>query len=120
VVDRVPPVLLGAGDQPKPIYPADALAARDGDYVLYVTITIDRTGRVADVVPTWNRLNLPNRFEGSFLEAARTALRAWHFVPARLVYWEKKRGKEDTYLYQEAVTSGTDLKFTFAATGRSP
>jgi hypothetical protein len=114
-VDDIPPSLIG--ELTKPIYPADALAARVGECVVYVTITIDGQGRVSEVVPSWDRLNIPNRYSEEFLAAVRLAVQSWRFEPARLVYWERKGTGDNRYLYAEIVTAKTDIKFTFEATG---
>jgi len=116
VVDEIAPSLIG--EMTKPIYPPDALAARAGECVIYVTITIDAKGRVSDVTPSWDRLNLPGRFTEAFLEAIRVAVASWNFEPTRLVYWERSGTDENKYLYAEVVPSRTDIKFTFAATGK--
>jgi outer membrane biosynthesis protein TonB len=105
------------GELTKPVYPAAALAARAGECIAFVTVTIDSRGLVTDVAPTWQRLNIPSRFSEEFLDAARTAVRSWRFEPARFVYW-KKTGSEDLqYIGTEAIPVRTDVKFTFEESG---
>jgi outer membrane biosynthesis protein TonB len=115
VVDIAPSLVDELTD---PVYPADALAARLGDCVVYVTITIDASGSVSEVIPSWRRLNIPNRYSDDFLDAIRVAARSWKFEPARLVYWEKTRDEDLKYLYAVAVPAKTDVKVTFAAAGK--
>jgi hypothetical protein len=115
VVDIAPTVIDELTD---PIYPADALAALVGDCVLYVTITIDSSGSVSEVIPSWKRPNIPNRYSDEFLDAIRVAARSWKFEPARLVYWEKTKDEDLKYLYAVVVPAMTDIKVAFAAAGR--
>jgi hypothetical protein len=105
------------GDPLKPTYPPSALAAHAGECVVFVTITIDPTGMVSDVTPSWQRVNLPNRFSDEFLDAIRVAVRSWKFEPARNVYWEKDGSGDLKYLSTETLSAKTDIKFTFEASG---
>jgi outer membrane biosynthesis protein TonB len=116
VVDEIPPSAIG--ELARPVYPHDALAAGAGECAVYVTVAIDRDGRVSEVTPSWDRLNIPSRYSGAFLEAVRVAVDGWRFEPARLVYWERVAGEENKYLYAETVPAKTDVKFTFAASGK--
>jgi hypothetical protein len=114
-VDRDPPELVG--ELTKPLYPADALAAHAGLCVIYATITIDAKGRVSEVIPSWDRVNIPNRYSERFFEAVTAAVASWNFVPARLVHWERHPDGNDKYLYSEIVPAQVDVRFTFEATG---
>ncbi len=76
----------------------DALAAQAGKCVVFVTITIDARGTVTEVLPTWQRLSIPNRFSDEFLDAVKVAVRSWRFKPARIVYWEKT-GNDDLSIW---------------------
>jgi hypothetical protein len=105
------------GELTKPVYPPQALAAHAGDCVVNVTITIDTDGLVSDVAPSWERLNIPNRFSDQFLEAIEAAVKTWRFEPARYVYWKKNGDADLTYIRAEIVQAKADIKFTFEATG---
>jgi hypothetical protein len=115
IINDIPPTFTGI--LAKPAYPAAALSARVGDYVVYATIIIDTNGQVSAVNPSWRRPNFPNRYSDKFLEAVRMAVSTWRFVPARNVYWEKDGSGELKYLSTEAIPAQTDIKFTFEASG---
>ena len=115
VINAIDPSLIG--ELAKPVYPRDALVARAGECVIFVTITIDTDGRVSDVRNSWQRLNIPNRFSDRFLAAVRTAVEKWRFEPARNVYWQKDASGELKYVRTEIVAARTDIKFTFEASG---
>ncbi len=113
VAEEIPP--RADGDLADPAYPAAALKDRAGDAVVYVTITIDTTGAVSDVIPSWGRLNIPNRYSEEFLAAVRACVRRWRFEPARAVYWARDGDQGKRYLYTETIPARTDVKFTFTA-----
>jgi hypothetical protein len=114
-VNDIPPSAIG--ELAKPAYPAAALAAGSGNCVVYATITIDAQGRVTEVVPSWQRMNIPNRFSDEFLDAVKAAVGSWRFEPARVVYWEKTGSDDLKYLSTETIPVRTDVKFTFEASG---
>jgi hypothetical protein len=113
--DSDPPEQIG--ELAKPIYPAAALAAHAGAFVLYATIIIDAEGRVSEVAPSWDRMNIPSRCSGQFLDAVKVAVARWRFIPAHLVHWERHPNGEDKYLYSEVIPAQVDVRFTFEATG---
>jgi hypothetical protein len=115
IINPVPPSVIGS--LAKPEYPASALAAHAGECVVFATITIGPAGTVTEVVPSWQRVNIPNRFSEQFLEAVRQAVRSWRFEPARDVYWEKDASGDLKYVRTETVPSRVDIKFTFDSTG---
>ena len=115
VVNDIPPTSIG--ELARPVYPPEALAAHAGRCVIYATITIDAPGAVTEVLTSWQRLNIPNRYSDQFLEAAKAGVRKWKFEPARLVYYQKVGGDDLKYLRAEAVPSRTDVKFTFEESG---
>lgn len=115
VINAIDPSLIG--ELSKPVYPRDALAARAGECIIFVTITIDTDGRVSDVRNSWQRLNIPNRFSDRFLAAVKTAVGSWRFEPARNVYWQKDATGDLKYVRTEIVAARTDIKFTFEASG---
>jgi outer membrane biosynthesis protein TonB len=115
VINDIPPSAIG--ELARPAYPAAALAAGAGSCVVYATITIDARGRVTEVVPSWQRLNVPNRYSDEFLEAVKAAVRGWRFEPARVVTWEKTGNDDLKYLGTETIPVRTDVKFTFEASG---
>ncbi len=115
VENEIPPSSIG--ELTRPAYPAEALAARAGKCVVFVTITIDARGIVTEVSPTWQRLSIPNRFSDEFLDAVKVAVRSWRFEPARVVSWEKTGNDDLKYLGTETVSARTDVKFTFEASG---
>jgi hypothetical protein len=110
--ESTPPEAIGELRQP--VYPAAALTARPGTYLVNVTVTIDASGLVSEVEPTWDRLNPPNPFSDELLGAVRAAAAAWRFIPARHVYWRKTASGEPVYDHADAVVCGTDLRFVFA------
>jgi hypothetical protein len=74
---------------------------------------------VSEVIPSWQRLNVPNAYSDEFLAAIRVAARNWRFEPARLVYWEKTGDEDLKYLYAVVVAARTDIKVTFATTEKN-
>jgi hypothetical protein len=114
-INDIPPSAIG--ELAKPDYPAAALAARAGKCVVFATVTIDARGAVTEVVPSWQRLNIPNRFSDEFLDAVKAAVRRWKFEPARVVYWQKTPDDDLKYLSTETISVRTDVKFTFEASG---
>jgi hypothetical protein len=114
-VNPIPPSLIGS--LAKPEYPAPALAAHAGECVVFATITIGPAGTVTEVVPSWQRVNIPNRFSEQFLDAVREAVRSWRFEPARDVYWEKDANGDLKYVRTETVPARVDIKFTFDSAG---
>jgi hypothetical protein len=115
VINPIPPSSIG--DLLKPVYPPAALAAHAGECVISVTLTIDSQGLVSEVAPSWQRVNIPNRFSDQFIEAIRLAVRSWRFEPARNVYWEKDGSGDLKYLSTETLSAQTDVRFTFEASG---
>ena len=115
VINDIPPSAIG--ELARPAYPAAALAARAGNCVVFATVTIDARGTVTEVVPSWQRLNIPNRFSDDFLDAVKAAVRRWRFEPARVVYWQKTTDDDLKYLSTETISVRTDVKFTFEASG---
>jgi hypothetical protein len=115
VAEYAPP--YPKGEPEKPAYPPEALATHAGEVVVYLTITIDATGRVTEAVPSWGRVNIPNTYSEDFLAAARQCVLRWRFEPARVVYWERDGGEDNHYLYSETIPSRTDVKVTFTTAG---
>jgi outer membrane biosynthesis protein TonB len=115
VLNDIPPSVIG--DLAKPVYPAAALAAHAGACIVYVTIAIDTKGAVSEVTPSWQRLNIPNRFSQEFFEAVKEAVRMWKFEPARRVYWQKAGNEDLKYIKTEIIPVQTDIRFTFETSG---
>ena len=115
VVNALDPELIG--DLAKPVYPPNAMAGHAGRCIVFVTITISTAVEVSEVIPSWQRLNIPNRYSNDFLEAVRAATRKWKFKPARNVYWEKDPSGDLKYKGTEIVPARIDIKFTFEASG---
>jgi hypothetical protein len=114
-INQIPPSVIG--QLAKPSYPAAALAAHAGECVVYVTITIGVDGVVSEVRPSWQRINVPNRFSDEFLKSIEAAVGGWRFEPARNVFWEKQPDGELKYISTETLAARTDIKFTFEASG---
>jgi hypothetical protein len=110
--ESTPPEAIG--ELRKPDYPPAALTAHPGTYVVNVTVTIDASGLVSEVAPTWNRITPPNPYSELLLAAVRSAAASWRFIPARHVYWRKDAGGEPVYDHADAVVCETDLRFVFA------
>jgi len=102
---------------PKPTYPRDALTARTGNYVVYVTITIDESGHVTNAVRSLNDFALPSRFAADFFNAVQAAVLQWSFVPAHKIYWQRGANGEMKYIGAEPVPRTMELRFTFDALG---
>jgi outer membrane biosynthesis protein TonB len=115
-VNDIPPSLKG--ELSRPAYPSTALMAHAGGCVIYATVTIDTTGAVSEVTPSWRRLNIPNRYSDDFLAAVKETVRKWHFEPARHVYWKIMKDGDLSYIRTETVPAMIDVKFTFESNGR--
>jgi hypothetical protein len=115
IINPIPPSVIGT--LAKPEYPAAALAAHAGECVVFVTVTIGPSGTVSEVAPSWQRVNIPNRFSEQYLDAIRKAVRSWRFEPARDVYWEKDSGGDLKYVRTDTVPARIDIKFTFDSKG---
>ena len=101
----------------QPVYPRNALAAHTGNYEITVTITIDESGRVSDVVRSLRGLNLPSRYAEEFFEAVQSTVLSWKFEPSHQVYYQRGPDGERNYLRTEAISETVDIKFTFEASG---
>jgi hypothetical protein len=115
IINSIPPSVVG--NLAAPEYPPSALAAHAGECIVFVTVTISPTGTVSDVAPSWQRVNIPNRYSGEYLESIRLAVRRWRFEPARDVYWEKDAAGDLKYVRSETVPARVDIKFTFDSKG---
>ena len=103
-----------------PVYPAKALKAKAGRALVGVHITVDTTGRVADIRSSMFVFSTPGLFAGDFRDAVETAVRRWQFTPARVEYYEirKENGFPLMRLTRsESTESEFDLSFTFTASG---
>lgn len=103
-----------------PVYPPQALAAKAGWATVGVKITVDVTGRVADIRASMVAFSTPGPFAEEFLKAVETALRQWRFIPAenrKMVYVENKDISYYRVTRREATETELDLMFTFTASG---
>src|SRR3954464_2625754 len=70
-----------------PVYPPNALAAHAGAFEVTVSVTVDESGRVSDVVRSLRGLSLPSRFADDFFNAVKAAIMGWTFEPSHQVYY---------------------------------
>lgn len=101
----------------EPIYPARALAAKAGRAVVGVRIIVDTTGRISSVTPSLRIFSTPGPFADDFLEAVRTALRQWRFLPAAVEHREDNGTSDNEHVRLEAIETYYDISFIFTATG---
>jgi TonB family protein len=78
------------GGPPLPIYPERPLAARFGQAVVIVRITIAPEGTVTDVSAKPG--STPGRFAEDFFQAVDSAVRKWKFTPPQ--WWLLEEGKD--------------------------
>lgn len=116
IVNSIPPTFKG--ELARPVYPAAALAAHAGQYVVNATVTIGTNGAVTEVSPTWQRMNVPGPFSALFFDAVRTAVSQWSFEPARNVYWKKNGDADPLYVNAETIVAKIDVRFTFDSSGK--
>ena len=103
-----------------PVYPPQALAAKAGWATVGVKITVDVTGRVADIQPSMVAFSSPGPFAEAFLKAVEVALRQWSFIPAETRKREYVENKDISYFrvtQREATETEFDSMFTFTAAG---
>lgn len=107
-----------------PAYPPKALAAKAGKVTIGVKITVDATGRVADIGPSLLAVTIPSRFDAEFQEAVRAAVAQWRFRPAETFRLETvtmpEGGSYQRMIDHRNVETSFDLSFTFTATGTVP
>lgn len=107
-----------------PAYPPAALAGKAGQVTIGVKITVDATGRVADIGPSLLAVTLPGRFDAEFQEAVRAAVAQWRFRPAETFRLENVPlpggGSYQRMIDHRNVETSFDLSFTFTATGAVP
>jgi TonB family protein len=65
----------------QPQYPASALEARVGQQVVYVTFTVDATGHITDIRPSWDRIVLRSKFSDIFFQAVSDTIAKWDMEP---------------------------------------
>ena len=64
-----------------PLYPANALAARDGPHRELVRFIIDKNGDVGQIVDSPMARSDGGPFAADYRRAVETALRTWRYVP---------------------------------------
>lgn len=104
-----------------PEYPPEALAAKVGEYIAYVRITIDEFGKVSEVFPSIRGLPMPHPQAEAFHAAILKAAKKWRFQPASLTHYkETGSGADKSYAFvrTELLTDTMDLRFTFEAPGK--
>ena len=101
----------------QPLYPGSALKARAGEHIVYATFTVDESGHISDIRPSWNRITLRSEFSDLFFQAVSDAIATWDLEPAHQVYWQRVPNEDDRYLRTEAVAETIEMKFTFETSG---
>jgi hypothetical protein len=100
-----------------PLYPAAALSAHTGDYIVFVSVAIDETGHVTSVDRSWKGISPLNPFSEQFLDAVKSAVATWQFEPSHKVYYKRGANREREYVSTVAIAESIELKFTFTALG---
>jgi outer membrane biosynthesis protein TonB len=104
-----------------PVYPKNALGSYKGTVTVGIRINIDRTGMVSGIEPSLVVFSTPNSYDRGFREAVETAVRQWHFLPARLLRPSTLipiDGKEAAPMQDsETIDWSVDVAFTFTASG---
>ena len=103
-----------------PIYPPRLLSARLGKSIVGVHITVDTSGRVSDIRPSFLVVSTPGPFADDFRTAAETAVTQWRFVPAALQ--QMKLVDENGMVFArpahtQNVEAEFDAAFTFLPNG---
>lgn len=104
----------------EPVYPPAALAAHAGTATVAVRVTIDVSGRVADVRESLLSLSMPSRFAAEFRAAVDAAVKQWRFRPGEVLHLELVRDPDGDFprlKSRENVEWAFDVEFTFRADG---
>jgi hypothetical protein len=121
--EPVETMLLAVPHQPlaKPIYPPAALGRQSTPALVAVRITVDATGSVADVRPSWLAFSSPGPFAAEFQAAVEAALAQWRFRPAELrrlaPATDPARKGSWILLSEEKTACVFDVAFTFTVEG---
>lgn len=114
--EPIPPLAL-------PVYPASIpRKERPAVALVGVHITIDTSGRVANVSSSLYAFSTPDPHAAEFRAAAEAALAQWRFTPAELRRYKPVDGPRGQQGYvrvigQEPIEWGFDVAFTFNAAG---
>jgi len=103
-----------------PVYPARALAAKAGQAVVSVRITVDERGQVSDIAPSIVGFSTPGPFADDFYAAVEKALRHWRFTPAEIDQVESAwtpREISNRVVRTDKTETHFDVTFTFTASG---
>jgi hypothetical protein len=105
-----------------PVYPRVALGRVRRPMTVGVRITVDDTGRVAQVGPSLVAFSTGGEWAEEFRVAVEEALAQWRFKPAEFRHMEPRASKTGRGGYWQVTRSqptddGFDLAFTFTAKG---
>ena len=105
-----------------PVYPAAVLGRVRQPVTVGVRISVDVTGRVAQVGESLAAFSSGGEFAGEFRGAVEDALTQWRFRPAELCQLVLQGGQLGQGAYwltrsREPVDDGFDVSFTFSAKG---
>ncbi|MCX6954228.1 MAG: hypothetical protein NTV51_18920 [Verrucomicrobia bacterium] len=104
----------------RPVYPADALAAKEGPVTVGVRIVVGVEGRVTEVGQSLLTFSTPTRFDAEFRAAVEAAVAQWKFRPAEVRHFTTVTNKEGTYRSMtgsEKTEWALHVAFAFNATG---
>lgn len=104
-----------------PLYPK--ITPRDRPPLAFVglRLTIDRSGRVAEVGPSIYALSTPGPFADHFRAAAEAAVAQWRFEPAMLHRFEVQKGNDARLVLAwkggDVIDWVVEVTFAFRADG---
>lgn len=81
---------------------------------MHATISVDETGRVTEIAPSWQHPPAGNPYADAFFEAVRAAVSTWSLAPAYRVHYRINAAGEKEYERTERVADTITLKFTFS------
>ena len=108
------------GSLATPVYPAVALAAKEGPVTMGVRIVVGVDGRVSEVGRSLLAFSTPTRFDAEFLAAVESAVAQWSFRPAEVRHFQAVTNREGTYRSMtgsEKTEWALHVAFAFNATG---
>lgn len=103
-----------------PVYPAEALAAREGPVTIGMRIVVGVDGRVNEVGPSLLIFSTPTPLGAEFRAAVEAAVTQWKFHPGEIRHFATVTNREGSYrsmTSSEKTEWALHVAFAFSSTG---